>query len=455
MRDGFYFSRKSANLPYPQFKHQEEAGYILIISSCLISFTLILLAAGYLGLQANQLLLLEREICSTRAFYIAQAGLKKIARDPDALLKDLSQEPWQGSFGEDETYQGKKVPGSNPARVIVTGACRTEGGHIVRRTLEAALSSAGGGGLPFTLPAVYVESEPSFSAIPGEIIGKYLEAEKKYSLAIQSAGKIKTELFDTIPIDFRDEYLSFVNLGCQKGVNCKPEDNYYKTIERALGEEGNALKLLLNTSTNARLTQPPLVKEKNPDYDWYYRDAARNIEYRGMTGSGKGIGARSEIVVHRDYNLPEGTYYLTWLELKPNARLRGEGKVKIFCVGDVLLGANSQIGDSNHIGNFSLLSYSSGGYNPVITLQEQSSVFGSILAPGCSLIVYAGVNIRGGIIVWSMRNFNLEGSSSRPWRISYDQAFEDAVSGFNKPSGNFLLANWRELKDPNQYLPSP
>ncbi|MEW6382210.1 MAG: hypothetical protein AB1611_21820 [bacterium] len=447
MRDSFYYSRKAANLPYPQFNQREEAGYILIISSCLISFTLILLAAGYLSLQANQVYQLEREICSIRAFYIAQAGLKKIARDPDALQKNLSQEPWLGSFGEDETYQGEKVPDSNPVRIVVSGACRTEDGHIVRRILEATLSP-GRRELPFTLPAVYVESEPSFAVIPGDIYGKCLDIDKnKYSLAIQSAGRIRNELFYTIPTYFHDEFISFLTLGCNQGVNCRSEDNYYRKMETRHEEEGNGLRLLLPTTTNAALTKSPLLPGRDPEYDWYYHDATNNIEYRGTAGNARGTGARAEVVVNHEYNLSEGNYYLTRLELRPDARLKGTGKVKIFCVGDMLLGKNSQIGDPNHIGNLTILGYSIGD-NPQFRLQENCRVYGSILAPGCELLMQAGVDIRGGIVAWSMTN-DLQGSSRRPWKIAFDPAFEEAVSESVPSSGASLLANWRERRAPN------
>lgn len=470
MRDGFYYSysRKMANPPYFQLNHQGEAGYALIVFSWCIFFILVLLIAGYLSLQANQIDQIEREICSIKAFYIAQAGLKKIAKDPR-----LQQDPnlmLTGSFGKndkiyDEAYRGKLDRSSKPPCLLVTGMCQTKDKHIVaQRTLKAEIGSTSGG-LPFPAPAVYIKEDPSFSAIPGDIYGKCLDAERgKYSIAIQSGGKIKTELFNTIPIKFHDEFLSFVELGCKQGEKCELKDWWYPKIETKQREEGERFRISLNiqlsnpqsldpNAPNYWLTQPPMIKDSDPAYNCYYHDPADNIEYRGRAGGVKGSGMLAELLVKREYVLHEGNYYFTKIELQPNAKLKIKGKVKIFCTNEMRLGKSSQIGDPNQIGNLSLRSYSTGSWNPTMYFNEKSKFFGIILVPRCEMILYSGeIYIQGGIVAWRMRDFKLQGTSMRPWRIEFDPAFEQVLSEFGGESGAPVLANWRELKD---HLPLP
>ena len=130
------------------------SGYILIIYSCLISFALILFAGAYLGFQENQIRQMEREISSIKAFYIAQAGLKKIA--------GLNETELEEDFG------------GGSYEVISAMEEYTSVGQFkgVKRTLQADIEREGTETGGYFEGAVYVHHDFGTMNLPGFIDGK-------------------------------------------------------------------------------------------------------------------------------------------------------------------------------------------------------------------------------------------------------------------------------------------
>jgi len=441
MKNGFHYSGRAANLSYlnlsyPQFNHHEEAGYILIIYCCLITFALIIFAAGYLRFQENQARQTEREICSVKAFYIAQAGLQKI-------LRGFAQNPPLDDTFDEGEYHGKTL--ANPSRIRVTGQYgMKDNSVVVKRTLEATVIQDIKS--PFTPPALYVNDEPRFSNLPGTIDGKS-------SYALQSENAIHTELFGGVPIYL----LSAHNppyLRDHKLMSDDPKDNgnYYIGIENKIKEMLNAV----DTSTmNTQLKQNPFIPAPKPkqygDYDEYYSDSNNNYYCRKGGDGGWNSVELAELIVKTKCELPGGDYYLTKLELKDNATLKGKNDkpIRIICTGSVMFGNNATIIGYGVLGqqakNFSLRCYRIG---TTIEIKENCRFIGSILAPNCKLILSPRVNIIGSIVVRYLE-FKITGSNNDPWLIEFDESAGLWPIEFSKTSAtsSYSLTNWQELRD--------
>ena len=108
-------------------KFNIKAGYILIVYSSLISFALILFAGAYLSFQENQVRQLEREISSIKAFYIAQAGLKKISYLNNSELEEV--------FGAGK-YEVTSVVGDGKTEYTSVGEVRGVKRTLTKKLLE-------------------------------------------------------------------------------------------------------------------------------------------------------------------------------------------------------------------------------------------------------------------------------------------------------------------------------
>ena len=461
MKNGFHYSGRAANLSYPQFNHQEESGYILITYSCLISVALIIFAAGYLHFQVNQVRQIEREICSIKAFYIAQAGLHKI-------LRGISQNPVLDDAFDEGRYHGEVVEDSSGTRIRVTGQCAMKDNSVtVARTLEATVSSEIEP--PFIPPALYVHtaSKTRFYNLPGTIDGGE-------AYALQCPEKISTELFDSVPIYLKSKQK---NPFLMKALN--PDVDYYHRIEYDLTDDfRNKIFYVDTNATNAPLKLLPYKRVTDPrqctqtqtkTYDICYADVSDSAKcytdanayygFKKLAGGGDWRSVDSaELTVKKFCKLPGGNYYLTKLALSDYAVLGGidNGKpVVIICSGNVTFGANATIagyGNPPQARNFSLRCFA---VSNTIEINENCRFIGTIIAPNCHLILHRNVKITGNVVVDSIE-FKGSGSQQTPWLIEFDKGCSlwplEFVRETDSPSakGSRFLINWQEIRNQDQ-----
>ncbi len=472
MKNGFHYSGRAANLSYlnlsyPKFNHKKEAGYILITYACLISFALIIFAAGYLRFQVNQVRQIEREICSVKAFYIAQAGLQKILRGyaQNPPLDDTFDE---GAKGE---YHGKLL--QDPSRIRVTGKCgMKDSSVVVARTLEATVRQEIKP--PFTPSALYVHSADNthFYNLPGTIDGKT-------SFALQCPDKISTELFNSVPIYLKSGYGDQEKAFLKQPLNPDPKGvDYYQRIEYDVRDCFREMIYYVDTNnTSVQLKQSPFKKVTNPrqcapdkGYDICYADVSDSARcfidanayygYRKVPGGGDWRSVDSaELTVKELCKLPGGNYYLTNLELSDAATLRGSNDLNnskpviIICSGNVVLGANATIkgyGNPPQAKNFSLRCFTR---SSIMEINENCQFIGTILAPNCHLILHRNVKITGSVVVDSIE-FKGSGSLQAPWFIEFDEASSlwpiEFVRDSDSTSSSTIvrfLTNWQELRE--------
>ena len=467
MKNGFHYSRRAADLSYldpsnpdlscpkSKFNHQEEAGYILITYSCLISMALIIFAAGYLHFQANQVRQIEREICSVKAFYIAQAGLQQAARSykGQKLVLPAPNTP----FGDGRYTPSVKSVGTSGTCMRVTGACgMKDGSLVVKRTLEATIppppppppkpESKQEQETPFK-GAVYTHTTPTFAAIAGTIDGK------KSSYSIRSSEAIPTELFKNSRIELippnsvqawntklsdPNNYTDYVGLNSmlkdQERSRCNINNNSNEKIgphDRTV--RGGELDIKDHT-TRSKIGKYTYVVNPDGTLD----TAQLNITVPGGT-----------------YELPAGTYYLTKLDMAIGSTLTGAGPVTILCISNVRLPSGAVIqGYQGQSKNFSLECYRRGAQPLEINIEPNCQFIGTILAPYCNFIFHEGINFKGGIIVGNVQ-LALYKSGGSSWRIEYDEALApqkpEPEGGQGQGQSASPPTNWQEVNvDPNQ-----
>jgi hypothetical protein len=468
MKNGFHYSRRAADLSYldpsnpnlscpkSKFNHLEEAGYILITYSCLISMALIIFAAGYLHFQANQVRQIEREICSIKAFYIAQAGLQQSARSykgQKLVLPDPNT-----PFGDGRYTPSIKSVGTSGTGIRVTGACgMKDGSLVVKRTLEATITPPPPPPPPPpTEPkqetpfkgAVYTYTTPTFATIAGTIDGK------KSSYSIRSSEAIPTELF-------KNSRIELIGPVQQWDTQRSDPNNYtdYKNLESKLKEKEKIFSNI-NNNSNKNMGNRTGQKGKLNFVDLKDRTTASTIgEYQySVNPDGTTLGtAQLNITVPGTYELPAGTYYLTGLDMIGGSTLTGAGAVTILCVGNVRLSSGAVIqGYQGQSRNFSLECYRKSVQQILeINIEPNCQFTGTILAPSCNFLFHEGVNFKGGIIVGNVR-LALFKSGGSSWRIEYDEALapqkppepEDGQGQGQVQSAS--LINWQEVNvDPS------
>ncbi|MEW5803862.1 MAG: hypothetical protein AB1847_17345 [bacterium] len=458
MKNGFHYPRRAVNLSYQKFNHQEEAGYILLTYSFLISFTVIMFAVGYLNYQENQIRLIEREIWSTRAFYIAQAGLYRAARE---ISRNPEVTSGEDSFDEG-TYRWEKDT-EDPLRLRAIGQYGSpDGSRVVQRTLEARISQ--GREPALDSPALYVHERPLFSNLPGIIDGGA-------NYALQSSDVIRTELFDWIPIALESGKDS-PYLGKQDLIGKDGKTNFYNEIESWIRSQlavqnpyrdPNSLNYPLKKAPS--FTQDPIPQRyKEGPYEKVYTDSDNfpNNNFYGIkilnTTGWKAVEYADLIVRNeqRGLQLPGGNYYLKKLEVKNNTVLKAEkGKeVILVCDGNVIFGIKSHVGESGQAKNLSLRCYRTGS---VIEIRENCEFFGTILAPHCHLILWPGVKLAGSFVVRSLE-FRLSGNTRVPWSITYDKDcrfWANDIDPNPSQEDSLSLTDWHEFKEINDNPSSP
>lgn len=410
-------------------KFNNKAGYILIVYSSLISFALILFAGAYLSFQENQVRQLERGISSIKAFYIAQAGLKKISYLNNIELKE--------DFGAGR-YEVTSVFGDGRTEYTSEGWYpRDVKSHIwVKRTLKADIIGKQDTGSDWGVyyrdkyieGAVYVHNDFSTINLPGLIDGK------DSSYALQTGDIVISDPFyrnikfrgPIIQRTKRDEYIKIWN---------EFYDLLYKDDIRSIDKNDNS-KIIEHTSSNIK--------------QWLDLGGA---EYYFNIGSGEIKTARLIVKKNKTYTLPSGNYFLEKLTVEQGARLRVSGPVTIFLysrqhTNDFKLQKNGSINKDGNPGDFTLLGFNRYKRNtplPVVEMFKSSQLYGIILAPYYQFIIHEGAKIEGSLIAHNFIMWYKEDTEPPPWEIIYADLSQSGGTGGGSSSFSDIR-NWKEVE---------
>jgi len=395
-------------------KLNNKAGYILIVYSSLISFALILSAWAYLSFQENQVRQLEREISSIKAFYVAQAGLKKISYLNNTELSDPD-------FGAG-SYDVK----SENEQYISVGEVRG-----VKRTLRADIEKGEEGYFGYFEGAVYVHNLFTISRMPGTINGKS-------SYAIQSGSIISTAQCKNYRIIFKCD-----------SHNCVIQDKIredYSKIHQWIKEEGIDFSYI-NKNDNSKIIAPrEHTLSKSGNLSVYNIEARKIGIYNYTLNSNKTIITSAYLTVTsgKTLLLSEGNYYLTDLILEEDAKLIVSGPVKILCIHELRLNKDAKIniqenespGDPTEFYWIGLNKSTRKTPLPKIELFSKSEFYGTILAPYWQFVIRDGVKLEGAVFV---HNFGFyPGSTKLPWNITFDDRLLAQQSS--------VISNWKEVE---------
>ena len=408
-------------------KNNSESGYVLIVYSCVLSFVLILFALGYMSFQENQIFQLDREISSIKAFYIAQAGLKKVAKSYDDISLPLNNEPFGGG-----QYTVTKI-GAGPTH-------KSQGTFKnVTRTL-----------------VLDIEENKMDYLFEGIINSVKFAINSKAALRCNNANyTLKTE--DSIgPNQLDDYFYGITSKDCRDKIIDACEDDLrseHHNIWRSLKDKRKNLQIF--DPDDPKIGHNILIEmikkfngydEDRELYDGTYNFDGGKYDFNTSEEEDKiKIDSAILTITGNKARLPAGIYYLNRLEITQNKRLNIDGQVKIFLYSDrksyeLLVGYNSSInkdGDSRHFTFQAIPNSSNRRYletdMPSLDLRGKSVFCGTILAPYCYFQINQGVNFTGAVLA---AKFSTAGSSY------FTMSFDDKLL----LTEEINTKNWREVE---------
>lgn len=400
----------------------KDEGYILILYVSMMAFALIIFVAIYMRFQEKQIWQLEREISSIKAFYIAQAGLRKSANsDGAALTENFGGGQFKVAKSNDILYSigthkgisrtlraAIDIPIKDTVKIYFTSAFEMNKSSTIGEW-DSNNIAKGGNAVSFN-EAVYIHSDFHLAKIPGEICSSTTNPVKCGAIISTAQRNLYDISFyknnikvEARPLESNDnqKYIDEWN-AIKREVRTDP---IYRDLRNNNNDEG----IIAHTAANKNR----VISIKN-------NSGSEVATYKYNSNGTILTLAILTIKANREFTLPKGIYYLTELYLQEGATLTGPGNDPLI----EIIGFNDDTGATK-----------------TINFDQYAKFCGTLKAPYWVFSLNnGGVKIKGALFVHDFQLYNSVTYPPPRWHIEYgdDSSQEE----------NVKLSDWREI--PNE-----